>query len=468
MKILKTFTLLFAIFLASNMYAQTVTLDPTFGENGMVVIPTTNISQFEFLDFDKLGNIIAVGRNGSCLLIAKTNADGIMDQNFGVDGIVTLCDYAYSVTYGLKITHENKIFIISLFSDGGYKVIFTQLNEDGSLDQSFGEQGFIVNPISSIRYYPNLESDDFMLVGSGTTISKYSYSGKIDESFGVNGKVNLTDNETYKIIPVRIKILSDQFIFIVGYDELNPREIELAFCKISLTGDLITDFANNGIWKKNIFNDFDLAFEYFLDIVEDSHENLILLGGFNEGSTSYVCSFYSNGTINGNFGKDGFYYIPYSLHYRGAQKILQNGSNYTISLFDRIISVKNNGTLDTDFNNTGLFICENNFRDMKYQRPDKLILVGGSNQNLRITRLNVPSDISVKEAHYTKNSINIFPNPTTDYLYFSNEAKFEIMDMFGKKVLISERAISSVNISHLRAGIYFIKFEDNQVRKFAK
>jgi len=37
MKPSKALTLLFAIFIATNIYPQTVTLDPTFGENGMTV-----------------------------------------------------------------------------------------------------------------------------------------------------------------------------------------------------------------------------------------------------------------------------------------------------------------------------------------------------------------------------------------------------------------------------------------------
>ncbi|MCL2436079.1 MAG: T9SS type A sorting domain-containing protein [Lentimicrobiaceae bacterium] len=451
--------------------AQPVTLDPTFGENGTVIIPTTGISQFEFLDFDKQDNIIAVGRDGSCLLIAKTNTDGVMDQNFGIDGLVTLCDYAYTPVFGLKITHENKIFIMGSFRNNGYKIIFIQLNEDGSLDETFGDYGKIIaSSISPHGYYPNLENDDFLLVEAGYAISKYNYRGEIDESFGENGKANLTDNETFKIVPVRIKILNDQSIIVAGYDELDPDERELAFCKISSTGDLVTDFANNGIWKMNIFNDMWHSFELFIDIAEESNGNLVLLGGFNQGNNTYVCSFYSDGTINNRFGKNGFYYIPPSFLGSETQKFLQHGSKYTIGLYNRIVSVKNDGTLDIDFNNTGLFICEYYFRDMKYQRADKLILVGDSYPNyqaLRMTRLNVPSGVSVKE-NDAFDSFVIFPNPAKDYLYFNTERKFEIIDILGKTVLISEKAVQSVNISHLKAGIYFIKFEGKQARKFVK
>jgi hypothetical protein len=62
----------------------------------------------------------------------------------------------------------------------------------------------------------------------------------------------------------------------------------------------------------------------------------------------------------------------------------------------------------------------------------------------------------------------IYPNPTKDELYFNAERSFEIMDILGKIVLKSEKAMLSINVSHLKTGVYFIKFEDKQVRKFVK
>ncbi|MCL2706491.1 MAG: T9SS type A sorting domain-containing protein, partial [Spirochaetaceae bacterium] len=62
----------------------------------------------------------------------------------------------------------------------------------------------------------------------------------------------------------------------------------------------------------------------------------------------------------------------------------------------------------------------------------------------------------------------VFPNPATDQLYFKKESKFEIMDIQGRVLLKNEKFVQSVNVNHLKAGIYFIKFEDNRVEKFVK
>jgi len=52
--------LLFCLLLsAGEVFAQPVTLDPTFGNNGMTVIP--NIDEIKVIEFDKSGNIVAMG-----------------------------------------------------------------------------------------------------------------------------------------------------------------------------------------------------------------------------------------------------------------------------------------------------------------------------------------------------------------------------------------------------------------------
>ncbi|MCL2312653.1 MAG: T9SS type A sorting domain-containing protein [Firmicutes bacterium] len=490
MKTLKTLAAFILILSVSNIYAQPVTLDPTFGENGIIVIPgTTNITH---LDFDMLSNLIVVGHtlgdafNKYYLTIVKINADGIIDQNFGSNGIVHGPEYSLTAQLGLKITHDNKIFVTGNFyanQYGEYKRTFMQFNEDGSLDENFGENGEIILNFGAYTHAINLENDDFILFGGidqsslDPIIWKSNYYGEIDESFGENGKVYLTDDEAYKIRVNRIKILNDQSIIIAGYDYLDPEEYELAFCKLNPNGDFVTEFANNGIWKMNIYDDSAETgfkeYEYFNEVIEDNTANLILTGTVHlGGAPAFIFSFYPDGTINSNFGTNGVYYIS---NYGYISKILQNGSNYLIgALNDGIVSIKNNGTLDVGFNDSGIFTCENYyFYDMKLQSPYRLILGGGRpydlyNSNFAIVRLNIPSDVSVKPYPYTNNAINIFPNPVKEILYFNKERKFEIIDIIGKIVLKSEKAIQSVNISHLKAGIYFIKFEDRQVKKFVK
>jgi hypothetical protein len=171
MKTLKTLIALILFIMANNIYAQPVTLDSTFGENGMTKIPNT--TEIRIIDFDNAGNIIAVGftqeDEKEYLSIVKTNADGVIDQNFGIDGIITL-EYPYLSTsqLALKITEANKIFITGVFlvtSVNENKRLFMQFNEDGSLDESFGDNGKIVLEKTEISVEAvNIENNNFVLM----------------------------------------------------------------------------------------------------------------------------------------------------------------------------------------------------------------------------------------------------------------------------------------------------------------
>ncbi|MCL2434932.1 MAG: T9SS type A sorting domain-containing protein [Lentimicrobiaceae bacterium] len=479
MKTFKAFTLLLATLLATNICAQTVTLDPTFGENGMTVIPATGTGQFELFDFDKRGNIIAVGHisnEDKCsLVIVKTNANGMLDQSFGTNGIVTIPEYNKAGVLALKITKENKIFITGNFEN---KRCFMQFNGDGALDETFGDNGKIILELGMGTLTINLENDDFVLFGSidpnsdQPCILKCNYYGVIDETFGENGRLYLTISEELWLRPRSIKMLNDQSILIAG--------TWATFCKIDTHGNFVTDFANNGIriyaLESNGYPATTIA-PYIIDIKEDLNGNLTLLVTVHEVlptlQVSIACRFYPNGDTDSSFGVRGYYRYswpyPYSYYYpERPQKILQNGDNYIIGAYDKIRNLNHSGILDPDFNHTGIYDCENFvFQDMKLQGTDKLILGGTSNGNLAIIRLSIPYK-ATEITHYTENRINIFPNPTTNYLYFNKEVKFEIMDIQGRVLLRSKKPVQSVNVSHLRAGVYFIKFEGGNVGKFLK
>ena len=101
-------------------------------------------------------------------------------------------------------------------------------------------------------------------------------------------------------------------------------------------------------------------------------------------------------------------------------------------------------------------------KSLKHQGDNKLILAVFRLESyptfrMFLARLNISPEVSIISNPYLDNSITIFPNPTKDYLYFNNEIKFEIMDTQGRVLLKSEKPVQSVNVSHLKAGVYFIK-----------
>ena len=67
---------------------------------------------------------------------------------------------------------------------------------------------------------------------------------------------------------------------------------------------------------------------------------------------------------------------------------------------------------------------------------------------------------------FTKEAISIFPNPSSDRIFFKGTSSenflVAIYDILGKKILeTSKTTNSSLNISELKSGVYFLKLDNN-------
>lgn len=87
-------------------------------------------------------------------------------------------------------------------------------------------------------------------------------------------------------------------------------------------------------------------------------------------------------------------------------------------------------------------------------------LVGGS-QNYSLIVSGIDDD-GVGIDSFNESLVFIYPNPTTDILNFDVIGnlildKIEIYDTIGKRILVSDINNNSINISHLTAGVYFVK-----------
>jgi len=528
------FTTLILICIANNIYSQTVSIDESFGENGFVTISDGGVG---FLDFDVQSNIIAFGNSSfGCPTIWKTDANGVVDKNFGKEGAVVLCEYRsnWGKEYGVKITDENKIVIIFLVHSHGsgapddpQKNIMMRFNEDGSIDKSFGVNGeIILDNIVAV----NTENDDYVYFSgvdsyydnSGLVqkpyISKYNYNGEIDTNFGEEGKAYLPNNNSFRIFPQTIKVLRNGSIVVAGYEKGIP--IKLAFCKLTSNGAFDINFANNGTKIVNIEN--NNYSKSFHTVVEENNGNLLFFGMLIETGPLYcslMCSFNSNGTINGNFGENGFFYYNKD-NSNTIGTVLQKGNNVLIGKGKTIISINNNGTLDTQFNNNGSFIFETfSIGNMKLQTSNKII-VGGREGLVRLTSDDVcehtftdwqitqeptcsatgiktekcttcgtlgtttePTDKltddecngTVGIAGVENTNVKTYPNPVKNELQIESDDlkinQVKIVDLSGKTIYQFNGLRNQINVSALPKGIYFVKLETDKgiiTKKFMK
>jgi len=375
-------------------------LDQTFGKNGMVVIPNT--SEINLLDFDSHGNIVAAGYTligsgmGGHLTLAKIRVDGTQDKNSESSWLTKITDYDDSIPIGLKVTKENKIMVLGSFTKirfQGRETILMRFNHDGTVDNTFGENGkvnlqFNAGYITSV----NFDSDDFLLIAKreteivdkngvlysnliGYSISKYSYSGVLDNSFGQNGVVLLINT----VSPYSMRIVKNGSIIVAGTYNTWPN-IELGLCKLTPSGKMDTGFANKGIWHRNVMQDFDLDHEYFSGILEDNNGNLILSGsGLRNskgwGNRAFISKFSSNGKLDTSFGDKGFYCFDFG---NSNNPVFQIGSNYVTAGWDlneshKVVLVNNNGNFGEYIYTSGIYY----FQTMKLYGDNTLYTGGG-------------------------------------------------------------------------------------------
>jgi len=133
-------------------------LDRTFGGNGIVLTPVGTGNDVGYnAAIQPDGKIVASGYYRSAAstdtAVLRYNADGTLDSSFDGDGIAV---FAFSPdtdeALALALQPDGKIVIAGCIRSGGTPNDFlhARLNQNGSLDTSFGTNGSITVPFSSL------------------------------------------------------------------------------------------------------------------------------------------------------------------------------------------------------------------------------------------------------------------------------------------------------------------------------
>lgn len=163
---MKKITLALSLLIAQHFYAQDGAADTTFGTNGVVVIPGTNVT---FYPQSQDGNILYQKNN----VIKRLTATGQADATFGASGQITLDQPGTDGYYNLLVK-DNKILAFTgdeLGWPGGWEYFAGRYNTDGTLDTTFGTNGNLEIDMDDTEggIYANFQNDD--LIVSGNTVS---------------------------------------------------------------------------------------------------------------------------------------------------------------------------------------------------------------------------------------------------------------------------------------------------------
>jgi len=248
---------------ASYAAAQAGSLDPTFGNNGIV---TTSMRVLNAVAIQSDGKIILGGlgdaNGGVADTLVRLNTDGSLDTSFGSGGVANFQNGSLGF-FAIAIQSNGEIVAAGATSteQGGSYYYFVQVarvESNGSLDTSFGSGGFTTT--TAIPFTPDfegpesvplaLQNDGSILVASSYSnlMARFTSSGQLDTTFGSGGLVNLANQgPNTSAAPTQIAVETNGKI-LVASGSVAPTPLVQAgiIGRYNSNGSLDTTFATAG------------------------------------------------------------------------------------------------------------------------------------------------------------------------------------------------------------------------------
>jgi uncharacterized delta-60 repeat protein len=178
-------------------------LDTSFGSGGTV---TTNVTAFEAATAVAVqadGKIVTTGSTFSSgfqqFALVRYNADGSLDSGFGAGGIVTT-DFGLGSGFGGALVVQSDGRIVAA-GRAGTDLLVARYNADGSPDASFGSGGKVTTDFGGTLFdaaFGVAVQSNGKILAAGTpfggpspdfALARYNADGSLDATFGSAGKV---------------------------------------------------------------------------------------------------------------------------------------------------------------------------------------------------------------------------------------------------------------------------------------
>ncbi|MBS1731153.1 MAG: T9SS type A sorting domain-containing protein [Bacteroidetes bacterium] len=375
--ILLTFIIVL-LFCNQKTYAQAGTLDPTFGDGGIVIIDSFTYNNKSLLQED--GKILLFSSTG---ILDRFNYDGTYDNSFGNNGRIT---HTFDGKVGdannnFVIQNDSKIIYTGVYyqSNGNIDACTFRCNSDGSIDSSFGINGLDIIEIDKLNLIRGIvvQTDGKIVVAGDvrkeyndqyrTFIYRLMPDGGLDSTFGVNGIViNHYADETTS---VGFLLTSDGKFILGSNNNILGSHPYYQLEKFNSDGNVDAGFGNNGsakfIFGEGQSGDWNTK---MITLVLQIDGKIVCAGMSGKGNEDMaLCRFNQNGLIDNNFGENGSVinqYLNYDsrildLTLQSDGKILTSGYAARFSYTQKpilLIQYLENGHLDSQFGNNGMTV----------------------------------------------------------------------------------------------------------------
>ena len=176
-------------------YNTNGTLDSGFGAGGKVLIGGNNAGPAFAVAVQTDGKILVAAPANLHLTVFRFNSNGSVDNTFGNNGATAIQPtevFLAPASGGIALEPDGRILVATGHNDGGPLRIVARLLANGQLDSTFGSNG--VAPTfggDSVAVLPNGN----ILVGTGSVTSAYAPNGAVVKDFGIHGQTPGFANE---------------------------------------------------------------------------------------------------------------------------------------------------------------------------------------------------------------------------------------------------------------------------------
>ena len=304
------FNLILCLAFSATVVAQYGTLDKSFAEQGIM----TDDRLYGFISLDMIrqldGKIIF---GGGSFMLARYNATGITDSSFGNNGVTDYI--TNTNCRAICLQQDGKIIAAGdtalRGNTYGSAIFIVRYNTDGSIDRSFGDNGR--SPLVRLEKYNNPEKvlirTDGKIIVSGKARNDpsgepdrifaicYNPDGSVDESFGENGV--FSHYNQYGLYEVKGLVVDEQNNVYIGFS-ISGSSLKYNFIKLDINGSTVADYGEGGL-ATHIFSEFSGS--QMNDMVLLADGKILTVGTSGE---VLLCRFTANGHLDETFGTGGY------------------------------------------------------------------------------------------------------------------------------------------------------------------
>ena len=455
------FTLI-TFFITILLNSQTLNIDTSFGTNGYFEL-TNNSKGWDVSNIieNSDGTILLSTQriNGTDIvenIVVKLTENGIIDTNFGANGIAVI---DVELDNGLAIKKQDDGKIILFGGQGDTKII--RLLTSGQLDTNFGTNGEIVltNVDSGNNWGNNtlLIQNNKIIVLAGSSnksLTRFNTDGTIDTTFGSNGSVSNIQSEY---------IYLDNSDNIVGLRSQSDNTYTIE--KFNNDGQINTSFGTNGLLQVTSPVSFTYLDSAYMDL-----QNRLLLNVALEGTSNSTFSLIranADGTFDNSFSFNNYSNGIATITEKDSKYVLGGATlNATLDDYENLhlARIDQSGNYDNTFNNNGEFTESGaifRLAESLIILNNGSILVSGERKNgqeakMFVSKYNDTSVLSVFEINELDNIA--FKNPVENEINIISNNQIQKIEIYSlESKLINSSNSNIIETSFLNSGLYVLK-----------